>query len=154
MVDVSELSQLLVANAAFFGIVFLAAGFLLGLASRAVTLFVLALGVLMTIGTVASGWESQQDLLLSAMILGGGLGVSALLALALRWGTIAAEFAVFLVAWYLLLHGWVGADFVSSRLGSILWIVATSVTTSIAARLSRILPRGVRPAIPITPRVR
>ena len=153
MVDVDQIRQLFVGNAFFFGILFLAAGFLSGFVRRAVTLIVLAAGVLVTIAIASTRWESQ-DLLLSAILLGGGLVVSALLALALRWGMIAAEFAMFLVAWYLLLHGWMGAGFVSIRFGSALWIVATVASTSVSARLGRLLPGRLRPAIPTIPKVR
>ena len=142
MVDISQLTQLFLNSPAFFGAVFLAAGFLLGLAGRAVSLLVLGAGLLVTVLTAVGKWETQQDLILEAIVLGGGLGVSGLLALATRTGSLAAQFAVFLAAWFLLLRAWIGPSFVSTTFGSALWIVATGVTASISARLGRVFPRG------------
>ena len=142
MVDISQLTQLFVNDPAFFGVVFLAAGFLLGLTGRAVSLLVLGAGLLVTVLTAVGKWETQQDLILEAIVLGGGLGVSGLLAIATRSGTLAAQFAVFLAAWFLLFRAWMGPAFVSTTFGSGLWIAATAVTASISARLGRIFPRG------------
>lgn len=154
MVDISQLSQLFVNNAAFFGVVFLAAGFLLGLARRAVTVLVLAAGVIITILVAVARWETRQDLILEVLILGGGLGISGLLALATRRAAIAAQFAVFLAAWFLLLRGWMGVSFVSSTSGSLVWIVGVSVTTWLSARVGRVFPRGAHRALQMTPPAR
>ncbi len=154
MVDISQISQLVAGNAAFFGVVFLAAGFFLSLAGRAVAAIVLAAGILITVLAAAAQWEKGPDLILEGLILGGGLGVSGLLALATRWAAVAAQFALFLGAWFLLLRGWMGPSFVSEGVGSILWIVATCVTTSISARVGRVFPRGARAALKMIPPAR
>ena len=64
------------------------------------------------------------------------------------------QFAVFLAAWFLLLRGWMGPNFVSEGIGSLLWVVAAAATASISARLGRILPKGVRAAPRMIPPAR
>ena len=69
---------------------------------------------------------------------------------ATRTATVALQFAVFLAAFFLLFRGWMGLSFVSTTFGSALWIAATGVTTSISARLGRMLPRRARAALRVT----
>jgi len=140
MADVPQYFSLISDNAFLIGAVLIAAGFLLSLAGRAMTVLALAVGTVATTFVASTEWLQSHDLMFTLFVVVGGAIASILVAIVVKHGTLAVEFFLFLVAWFLLLYGWVGLAYLSAPVGAALWIVAAFVCTFFAERAARLLP--------------
>src|SRR3989475_11487954 len=87
------------------------AGIFLRLLGKGVAYLILGVGIIGSLALVLRGCGSGPNSWLPIAILAAGIAASAALALALRALTVAVEFGLFTVGWYLLLQA--GPSFVA-----------------------------------------
>jgi len=124
------------------------AGIFLRLLGKGVAYLILGVGIIGSLYLVLRGFGSGPNSWLPIAILAAGIAASAALALALRALTVAVEFGLFTVGWYLLLQAvpaFVSAfPALSTVTGASMWIgfsILTTAASEWAARRMRISRR-------------
>jgi|SRR6267143_485440 len=105
MVDLATVEALIKNYATpIVGAALILAGIFLRLLGKGVAYFILGVGIAGSLYLVLRGFGSGPNSWLPIVILAAGIAASIALALALRALTVAVEFGLFTVGWYLLLQ--------------------------------------------------
>src|SRR5437879_8986117 len=137
MVDLNAMTSAAATYADLIGAALIAAGVLLGLIRRALGFLIVAVGIVATLFVATIEQHQGQTQLFVWLILGGGIVASVLLATAVRTVLLAAQFLVFLAAWFLLLFGWFGFPWLSGGQGSATWLALSLASTFVSGRFHR-----------------
>jgi len=137
MVDLNAMTSAAATYADLIGAALIAAGVLLGLIRRALGFLIVAVGIVATLFVATIEQQQGQTQLFVWLILGGGIVASVLLATAVRTVLLAAQFLVFLAAWFLLLFGWFGFPWLSGGQGSATWLALSLASTFVSGRFHR-----------------